>query len=72
MPEIVFQYDADNNGTRLYYCLRCLDQGWIIERDPKTGKPIWNKTKRCDCKLQIDKQQPLSKEFTEPHRKKRK
>ena len=48
-------YETNERGERLYYCLACLDKGWV--HPVIDGKPDYSHVRRCSCKAVISKQQ---------------
>jgi hypothetical protein len=64
-------YEVNDQGQRLYYCLTCLDMGWVHPRKPD-GSIDYAHVKRCDCKVPVEKQQEFPIEHAEkPSRRKR-
>ena len=61
----------NEQGQRLYYCLTCLDMGWVYPRK-EDGSPDYSKAKRCECRAAIPEQKSFPVDHAEkPSRRKK-
>jgi len=60
------------DGIRLYYCLKCLDQGWYIPlKTDGSNKPDYAHPVRCGCQAKIERAEISHEHPERPSRRKK-
>lgn len=62
-------YEFNEQGQRLYYCLVCMDLGWV--HPVVNGRPDYTHVRRCICKVAIEKQKDFPVDHAEKPSKKK-